>query len=295
MIAAMALPHLVHANLVNSRTQGKFRHSFWAEVYEAVLAWYIFRPTMLALIDPKAGSFNVTAKGGYIERDFFDWGIARPYVVLLSLNLVGFVVGVVRLFWWNTHELDTVLLNMLWTVYNLVILGAAAAAASETRQVRKSHRVQFGIPARMETEDGRVWHVETEDFSEGGLRVRLPPGVMLEEQTSVTLALLRGDHAALFSARIVFRQGEHHGLRFDPMTLQQQMDLVEITFARADAWIDHAARHAPDRPVQALRQIVGLGVRGCAKVFGWKPRQAARPASSPSIAPDADTPASAQA
>ena len=74
MIAAMALPHLVHANLVNSRTQGKFRHSFWAEVYEAVLAWYIFRPTMLALIDPKAGSFNVTAKGGYIERDFFDWG-----------------------------------------------------------------------------------------------------------------------------------------------------------------------------------------------------------------------------
>ena len=281
-IAAMALPHLVHANLVNSRTQGKFRHSFWAEVYEAVLAWYIFRPTMVALIDPKAGSFNVTAKGGYIERDFFDWGIARPYVVLLSLNLLGFVVGIARLFWWNTHELDTVLLNMLWTLYNLVILGAAAAAASETRQVRKSHRVQFGIPARMETADGRVWHVETEDFSEGGLRVRLPPGVMLPEQTPVTLALLRGDHAALFSALIVFRQGEHHGLRFDPMTLQQQMDLVEITFARADAWIDHAARHAPDRPAHALRQIVGLGVRGCAKVFGWKSKQAAqarRPAS----------------
>lgn len=290
MIAAMALPHLVHANLVNSRTQGKFRHSFWAEVYEAVLAWYIFRPTMLALIDPKAGSFNVTAKGGYIERDFFDWGIARPYVVLLSLNLIGFAVGFVRLFWWNTHELDTVLLNMLWTIYNLVILGAAAAAASETRQVRKSHRVQFGIPARMETEDGRVWHVETEDFSEGGLRVRLPPGVMLEEQTPVTLALLRGDHAALFSARIVFRQGEHHGLRFDPMTLQQQMDLVEITFARADAWIDHAARHAPDRPLQALRQIVGLGVRGCAKVFGWKPKPPARPAGKPAAPPAESTP-----
>jgi hypothetical protein len=84
MIAAMALPHLSHANQFNSRVQGQFRHSFWAEVYEAVLAWYIFRPTLYAVINPKAGKFNVTAKGGYIERDYFDWGIARPYVVLLA-------------------------------------------------------------------------------------------------------------------------------------------------------------------------------------------------------------------
>ena len=74
------------------------------------------------------------------------------------------------------------------------------------------------------------------------------------------------------------------------MTLQQQMDLVEITFARADAWIDHAARHAPDRPLQALRQIVGLGVRGCAKVFGWKPKPPARPASKPAAPPAESTP-----
>ena len=62
MIAAMALPHLSHANQVNSRVQGQFRHSFWAEVYEAVLAWYIFRPTLYAVINPKAGKFNVTAR-----------------------------------------------------------------------------------------------------------------------------------------------------------------------------------------------------------------------------------------
>ena len=74
MIAAMALPHLSHANQVNSRVQGQFRHSFWAEVYEAVLAWYIFRPTLYAVINPKAGKFNVTAKGGYIERDYFRLG-----------------------------------------------------------------------------------------------------------------------------------------------------------------------------------------------------------------------------
>lgn len=276
MIAAMALPHLMHANQINSRTQGRYRHSFWAEVYEAVLAWYIFRPTLLALIDPKAGSFNVTAKGGYIERDFFDWGIARPYVVLLGLNLLGLAVGITRLIWFNTHETETVVLNLLWTLYNLVILGAAAAAASETRQVRQSHRVQFGIPARLETAEGKVYHVETEDFSEGGLRVRLPPGVMLPKQTPIQLALERGDQVAQFGAHVVFQQGEHHGLRFDPMSLQQQMDLVQITFARADAWLDHAERHAPDRPVRAFGEVMRLGVRGIRRMFfGGRRRDAA--------------------
>ncbi|RML93631.1 Cellulose synthase, catalytic subunit, partial [Pseudomonas syringae pv. maculicola] len=49
MITAYVLPHLAHASLTNSRIQGRFRHSFWNEVYEAVLAWYIMGPVLMAL------------------------------------------------------------------------------------------------------------------------------------------------------------------------------------------------------------------------------------------------------
>lgn len=38
MVAAYALPHIVLSNLTGSRIQGRFRHSFWNEVYESVLA-----------------------------------------------------------------------------------------------------------------------------------------------------------------------------------------------------------------------------------------------------------------
>ena len=38
--------------------------SFWNEVYESVLAWYIMRPVLVAFVNPKLGKFNVTAKGG---------------------------------------------------------------------------------------------------------------------------------------------------------------------------------------------------------------------------------------
>ena len=79
-ILAYAFPHLVLSSLTNSRIQGQHRHSFWNEIYETVLAPYIFLPTMLALLNPKLGSFNVTAKGGVVNRSFFDTRIAQPFL-----------------------------------------------------------------------------------------------------------------------------------------------------------------------------------------------------------------------
>ncbi len=38
MIALFVLPHMIHASLTNSKIQGKYRHSFWSEIYETVLA-----------------------------------------------------------------------------------------------------------------------------------------------------------------------------------------------------------------------------------------------------------------
>ncbi|MFP5446625.1 MAG: UDP-forming cellulose synthase catalytic subunit, partial [Betaproteobacteria bacterium] len=127
MITAYALPHLAHASVTNSRIQGRFRHSFWNEVYESVLAWYIMRPVIVAFINPKLGKFNVTAKGGVIEKAYFDWTIARPYVVLLVINLVGFAVGIWKLFSSAGDETTTLVINMVWTTYNVILLGASVA------------------------------------------------------------------------------------------------------------------------------------------------------------------------
>src|ERR1700722_17054884 len=78
--SASIVSHLFLSNITNFRIQGKHRHSFWNEVYETVLAPYILGPTLLALVNPKLGKFNVTAKGGIVNQSYFDARIARPYV-----------------------------------------------------------------------------------------------------------------------------------------------------------------------------------------------------------------------
>ena len=100
-ILAYAFPHLVLSSLTNSRIQGQHRHSFWNEIYETVLAPYIFLPTMLALLNPKLGSFNVTAKGGVVNRSFFDTRIAQPFLLMLLLNFTGLLFAIPRFFYFD--------------------------------------------------------------------------------------------------------------------------------------------------------------------------------------------------
>ena len=96
-ILAYGLPHVFLSTLVNSRVHGKHRHSFWNEVYEMVLAPYIFLPTRLALINPKWGKFNVTAKDSVDQAVHTLIGsIAKPFAFLLLLNFTGMGMGLYR-------------------------------------------------------------------------------------------------------------------------------------------------------------------------------------------------------
>jgi len=97
-IVVYAVPHLVMSNMTNSRIQGRHRHSFWDEIYETVLAPFILLPTLLALISPRRGGFSVTAKGGVVERQYFDVRIAWPLLMLLAFNCFGLLCAAARLF-----------------------------------------------------------------------------------------------------------------------------------------------------------------------------------------------------
>ncbi|MCW0134270.1 UDP-forming cellulose synthase catalytic subunit, partial [Burkholderia pseudomallei] len=114
-LASYVVPYLVLANIANSRMQGRFRHSFWAEVYESVLAWYIALPTTVAFLSPKHGKFNVTDKGGKIEEGYVDWSTSKPYLVLFAVNVIAILAGIWRLVADQGDEASTILITLGWT------------------------------------------------------------------------------------------------------------------------------------------------------------------------------------
>lgn len=266
-LGAYALPHLVQSSIANSHLQGRFRHSFWNEAYDAVLSWYIAWPTTLALINPRLGKFNVTAKGGLIEHDFFDWRISAPYLVLVLLNIAGALIAIPRLLFWNSFEAATVVLNLIWTLFNLTLLGAVLGVAAETRQVRSAHRVTRSMPAMLIGADGRRIGCETEDFSMGGVGARLlmPGGVQRGDVFSIEL--MSEDREFRFPVEVAVVRGVHVGLMLGPMSIEQESDYVRCTFAAPGAWADWDRGAEPDRPLASLAEVFSFGATGYLRLF----------------------------
>ncbi|HJX19809.1 MAG TPA: PilZ domain-containing protein, partial [Steroidobacteraceae bacterium] len=266
-IALYALPHMVQSSLANSHIQGRFRHSFWNEAYEAVLSWYIALPTTVALVAPRLGKFNVTAKGGLVEQEFFDWRISMPYLVLVVLNAGGALLALPRLLYWNSFEADTVVLNLIWTLFNLILLGAVLGVAAETRQVRGSPRVLKSMPVTLHLPDGTRVACQTDDFAMRGLglRVDLPPPLQRGDRLHVSLSADDGVHE--FPVAVATVLGNHLGLSLGELTIAQQRAYVRCTFGSPEAWSDWDSNVATDHPLASLAEVFSFGATGYVRLL----------------------------
>ena len=271
MILLYVLPHMIHASLTGSRMQGAYRHTFWGEVYETVLAWYIARPTTVALFNPKKGKFNVTAKGGLMEHNQFDWKIAQPYLVLALVNVLGLAFAVWRLVYGPSVEIGTVIVSSLWVIYNLLIIGAAVAVAAEVRQVRQTHRVQSQLPAAIRLENGHYYLGTLVDYSDGGVGMKIDVSLSLPVGARVSLLMQRGDREFLFPGIICRSHKDIVGVSFTQLSVEQKIDFVQCTFARADAWLKSGEHFVLDRPLHSFIEILKLGGKGYMRLYEYLP------------------------
>jgi len=265
--AVYAIPHLVLSNLANSHLQGRFRHSFWNETYEAVLSWYIALPTTVALINPRLGKFNVTTKGGLVEHDFFDWRISAPYLVLVLLNVFGVLLAIPRLLFWNSFEADTVIMNLLWTLFNLALLGAVLGVAAETRQVRTAPRVTKSMPVTLCLTDGTRIACESEDFSMHGLGLRTEAPQHVRRGARLRVALWVDNQEWSFPVEVAVVRANHIGLQLRELSIEEEKNYVRCTFASPNAWNDWNRGTEADQSLVSFAEWFSLGVTGYVRLL----------------------------
>ncbi|EJL87632.1 UDP-forming cellulose synthase catalytic subunit [Pantoea sp. GM01] len=270
-IAIYVLPHMLHTSLTNSRIQGRWRHSFWSEVYETVLAWYIARPTTVALFNPHKGKFNVTAKGGLVAERHLDWVITKPYMMLVLLNIAGIAMAFWRMAYGPANEMLTIWVSLVWVLYNMIILGGAVAVSVEARQIREAHRVEIAMPAAIARQDGHMVPCTLRDYSDGGVGVELREADALKEDEPVWLLLRRGQQEFSFPCQVQRVFGRRAGIRLHQLTTRQHIEFIQCTFARADTWALWQDGFPEDKPVQSLADIMLLGFKGYLRLAEYGP------------------------
>jgi cellulose synthase (UDP-forming) len=260
-VLAYAFPHLILSTLTNSRIQGRYRYSFWNEIYEVALAPYILFPTLLALINPKLGRFNVTSKGGVIRRSYFDLRIALPYLLLLALNIAGLVMAERRFAADPAHR-DTVLMNAAWALYSTMILSVAASVAWERRKLRSGACLRARVPATLTLSGSREIEGATVLLSRTNVTVKVDTSVELARGMSVLLLLGDGRSTCQIPALVAHSAGRRQHLFLQDLTEEQECSIERLVHARRRAWKALHALQPSDRPLGSLLQIFLLAIRG---------------------------------
>ncbi len=264
-ILAYVFPHLIMAAVTNSRIHGRYRHSFWNEVFETVLAPYILIPTLLALVNPRWGKFNVTPKRSVVEKAYFDLPIAIPFLILLAVNALGLGVAITR---FNTGftEPGTLIVNMLWTTVNILILGASIAVLWEKRQLRAAQRVTANYPALILLSDGTQVRGVTLDMSLSGASVQMERPIELRVGDRAVLRVtsmgdtyelpveVRRDHGLRLGVRFRFNEVAHH------------LAVTRLLFGRADTWITWNEGRQDDRPLRSLSRLVVISLGAIVRI-----------------------------
>lgn len=273
LIFAYVLPHLVMSLYVNSRMNGRFRATFWGEIYETVMAFHLVIPTLLTMISPKHGKFNVTDKGGLLDVGFFDFNIVRPHVICAALLLIGVVSGIVRAVAHDYFGVDpyVIALNVGWAIFSLIILMAAIAVARETKQTRKTIRVEVSLPVVLHYASGISSRTTTVNLSMGGAQVVAPDNRHEADAIEAIDVMLQSGTISIPVGIIGAEDGVIR-LKFDEMPLSRRRELVRVVLSRADAWIKPEG--PKDKPFRSLITII----RTVFELFWltWKDRRAKR-------------------
>jgi cellulose synthase (UDP-forming) len=239
LIFAYAAPHLYCSSVANERTQGGDRRPFWGEVYETILAFHLVKPTVMTWFQPRKGKFNVTDKGSLLDKTYFDWAVVRPHLICIGLMITGIAMGVVkRVFFPHLFNIqtDTLVLNIAWATFSLIILLAAVSVARETRQTRQDIRIPVRLPVTAHLASGHVVPAHTIDISMGGAALELPKELPVRERDVVHLTMAMGDDTLAIPVETVRSAGEDAFVRFLKLDTMAGRHLVRAVMGRADAW-----------------------------------------------------------
>lgn len=252
-----ALPHIILSMQTNHIPYKHVRFSFWNEIFEFAMSFQAGIVTLLAVVNPGLGSFNVTDKGLSVTKRSFDFDSVR-YLVIVSAIAAASLLALP--FWLILSPEDTqaVLINALWCIFNLFLLLAAVLVAFEQPQLRRAHRLQRKLTAIIHS-GGSSWTGETIDVSETGAQILLDEWPNIPDEVKIELV---GDYGArvLLNARVLraiatSKLQAKIFVDFISLSRTQIDDLTLVIFSDVKEWFSQS-RVEEDNPWESLKFIV---------------------------------------
>jgi cellulose synthase (UDP-forming) len=260
------LPHLAVSIVAFQLVNKGMRRIFWSDVYESCISVQMAATVALFPVQARKVRFNVTPKG-HASGGEGSTRMALPITILAAFLIAGLVVGLLRLAGVGVEQAGSgVLINTIWTAYNLVVLSMGLMLLRERPARRTSVRLPRSIQAHLTWNGTRV-EALTLNLSETGAAVRLSPARSLPDHMDLILTPA-GESSITLRGRLVRCDVDGDGsisaaVDFVGRSEAQHRRLVEMMFSPPDSWSGpHGlTMGAPEHLGRILRSLAAVFAR----------------------------------
>lgn len=264
---AYALPHLLAVFMVSEFLFGHVRWSFVSELYELMQSVYTLPAILKVFLNPRAPRFNVTAKGETLNQDYIS-PLARPFYLLLFVNIVALGFGAVRIFVYPLERFPTIV-TMCWAIFNIFILLACMGALLERRQRRAAPRMPAEIPVKVRSGE-KSYAATLRDLSVHGASMEMDAAYesFFPTDSRAIFSVMEPAYLANESFHFVVRNSRAQGsiqclgLQFEHKTVEEMKHKVLLVTGSSERWLDFQTNR--ERRLGVLRSalfLIGAGVR----------------------------------
>lgn len=241
--AAYCVPHLLAVFMVSDFLFGHVRWSFVSELYELMQSIYTLPAIGKVFLNPRAPTFKVTAKGETLNQDFIS-PLAKPFYLLLLLNLTALGVGVFRIFAYPGDRFPTIV-TMCWAGFNIFILLAGMGALLERKQRRATPRMPVDLPVRVRLGD-KTYTGTLKDVSISGANIEIDAAFesLFNSNTRAEFFVQSLPNLADTSVSFVVRNCRAEGsvlflgVQFQHKSLEEMKLKVLLVTGSSQRWID---------------------------------------------------------
>jgi cellulose synthase (UDP-forming) len=131
------------------------------------------KASVIGLARPYGHPFKVTAKGGRRDRLTVAWPMIFRFGSIAALTLLGMLYGSFADFAPSHDRFDAKLINIIWSIYNIIVIVLAISVCIELPRYRREERFATAETVRVRAGD-QVLAARLSDLSVSGARIEAP-------------------------------------------------------------------------------------------------------------------------
>ena len=266
-VIAYGVPHLLSAFILIVFFHGRYRNPFVSELNEGVQSLFLLPAVFSVLANPRRPSFKVTPKGRSMEKDSLS-RLALPFLIVCVILLIALPTAIVK-WYYNPLYRDTILVTLLWCLYNLALAMAGFGVFFDRSQMRRHHRVwakgkvSVFLPRLKTTVEADVQDISLSGI---GLSLSLPFPLKPREHIIIEVRDSHGEKYRLEALiqRFVQKGGVFVcGTEFIVADERQRATAIRFMYGDSQRWVDEWGRRPkainPFRMLWLMFKMTGKG------------------------------------